>query len=115
MLFTLAPVLLMLSAQAETPPGWLFAGSAPDAYIGEIDDEESHDGGSSARYASIVPRPRGFGTMMQSFSADDYVGERVRLTAWVKTEEVKKWADKSVAFNAKFDDLKQSAASGTAA
>jgi hypothetical protein len=32
-----------------------------------------------------------------------------------REEEVKKWADKSVAFNAKFDELKQSAASGTAA
>ena len=28
-----------------------------------------------------------------------------------REEEVKKWADKSVAFNAKFDELKQSAAS----
>jgi len=34
----------------------------------------------------------GFGTLMQSFSAKDYAGKRLRLSGYVKSENVTRWA-----------------------
>jgi hypothetical protein len=41
----------------------------------------------SAYVQSLTPRVEGgFGGMMQTTSADDYIGKRVRLSGWIKTE-----------------------------
>lgn len=88
--------------------GWHLAGSAPDAYQMEPDTETFHTGGSSAHLYSTENRVKGFGTIMQAFDADPYQGERVRLTAWVKSQDVGSWSglwmrvdegDRSVSFD----------------
>jgi len=38
---------------------------------------------------SIHPSPAGFGTLIQTIGADDYRGERLRMTGFVKTENVR--------------------------
>jgi hypothetical protein len=41
---------------------------------------------------SIVPNPSGFTSLTGSIKADNYRGKRVRLSAFVKSEDVKGWA-----------------------
>ncbi len=79
------------SALAAPPEGWFLSGSAPGAYAAEI-VREAHTGEGSARFGSIKARTGGFGTMMQSIAADDYRGQRIRMSAWVRSEQVDDWA-----------------------
>lgn len=72
--------------------GWQMAGSAPDAYQMEPDTQDFHSGGSSAHLYSTENSVKGFGTIMQAFDADPYQGERIQLTAWVKSQDVDSWA-----------------------
>ncbi|MCB9678068.1 MAG: hypothetical protein H6737_23410 [Alphaproteobacteria bacterium] len=80
----------LFSAQAEVPDGWFLAGSKPDNYEAEVVDE-AYSGKGSARYASTKDE-EGFGTMMQTIAADEFVGKRVRLSAMVKSEDVGSWS-----------------------
>lgn len=76
----------------ERPVGWILAGTAADHYEAAV-DLDAHQGRSSGRLSSREGSdPKGFGTLMQSFAADDYRTSRVRLRAWLKTEGVTGWA-----------------------
>jgi hypothetical protein len=71
---------------AEIPTGWHVAGSAPSEY------EFSHaDSGSSGKYGALIEArgatANGFGTLMQTISADDYRGSRWRLSGYMKTDQ----------------------------
>ena len=68
-------------------PGWRAAGSRPDDYVLKLDRSIVHGGGASA---SIEARPgaRGFATLMQSFNSDTMHGKRIRMSAFVRTEDV---------------------------
>ena len=79
------------TAFAQHPYDWHKAGNNTKEYeVGE--GQLSHPGTSrwsSALYVkSITPSPAGFGTLIQRIDADDYAGERLRMTAYVKTEDV---------------------------
>lgn len=72
--------------------GWLMAGSQPEAFQMDSDTNEFHSGGSSAHMYSTENSVKGFGTIMQSFDADDFRGERVRLSGWVQSRDIQDWA-----------------------
>jgi hypothetical protein len=74
-----------------TPAGWTASGKAPQDYDFDTDKREVHSGAKSARMRSKVDRPSGFGTLMQEFIPDRYRGHRVRLSGWIKTQDVKGW------------------------
>ena len=80
-----------LLATAASPQGWFLAGSEPGSYSMDRDSVVTHGTSRSGRLASIQPS-KGFGTMMQSIDAVDYAGKRMRLSAWVKSSDVKRWA-----------------------
>lgn len=82
LVFVCSPIL----PAAETPAEWNVAGSAPTEY------EFSHVApGSSGKYSAMIAAKtesaRGFGTLMQTISADNYRGARWRLSAEMKTEK----------------------------
>lgn len=81
-------------ASAEAPTGWFLAGSDPGSYEIERDATVTREGKASGRLASTKAStyPRGFGTMMQMSDPGEFRGKRVRLSAWVKSREVKQWA-----------------------
>ena len=86
-----------LSAQSpiqtnSAPAGWFLAGSKPANYQTSVDKTMIQNGQPSAYLKSIMPVTDGFGTLMQQISASDYVGKRVRLRAWVKSQDVGDWA-----------------------
>ena len=81
-----------ICAFAATPRGWVLAGSNPTSYESGIDAQLSHGGHPAAFLKSTVTRIDGFGTLMQEFRADHYVGKRVRFSAFVKTQDASGWA-----------------------
>jgi hypothetical protein len=78
--------------EAAAPKGWFVAGSKPAEYESGIDVSAVHNYRPSAYLKSTTPVIHGFGTLMQQFNADHYLGKRVRFSALVKTEEAQDWA-----------------------
>ena len=69
--------------------GWFMAGSDPGDYELGIDATATREGRSSAFVASKVTEPKGFGTMMQMFTGEEYRGKRMRISSQVKSVNVK--------------------------
>ena len=74
---------------AAVPAGWFLAGSRPADYDCSIDPVESLDG-HPVTYLKSKPgiQSSGFGTLMQSFDAGEYVGKRVRFSAAVRSDGI---------------------------
>ena len=73
------------------PTGWFLAGDNPTNYRIGVDHGDMHRGLPSAYLASLA-KGNGFGTLMQSISAANYAGKRVRLRGWVKSQDIGDWA-----------------------
>jgi hypothetical protein len=73
------------------PEGWFVSGSAAAQFLATTDPRVAHSGRASARLVAIRPNVDGAGTLMQSIAADAYRGQRVRLSAFVRTERVSGW------------------------
>lgn len=75
--------------QTSTITGWMLTGSHPQNYEMGIDPAEVHQGKASGYLKAVTPmEPNEFATMMQQFRADKYVGKRMKLSGFVKTERV---------------------------
>jgi hypothetical protein len=81
-----------LALQAAAPNGWFVAGSKPTGYESGIDTQATYNGHPSAYLKAKTSSAEGFGTLMQDFRADHYLGKRVRFSAFVKTEGAQDWA-----------------------
>ncbi len=70
------------------PAGWGKNGAKPESYVVGVDSLQTWGGMPSAYVESLAPTVEGgFGGMMQTIAADNFVGKRVRLSGWMKTEE----------------------------
>ena len=74
------------------PEGWIKAGSKPGYYDMGIDPGAGMDGRNAATIVSNSKRVSGFGTMMQNVEPDKYKGKRIRLTGYIKAQDVDNWA-----------------------
>lgn len=88
----LAAVLVaaVASAQTDAPqpvPGWTLSGSNRKAYEALLDRETFHGGAASAMIRCRQKSCAGFGALLQSIQTDEYSGQRVRLSGWVKAEK----------------------------
>ena len=72
--------------------GWILAGSAPREYAIATDPAVRKAGRASGVLRALRPQVDGFGTLMQTFSAQAYLGKRVRFSALVKAQQVVSWA-----------------------
>lgn len=81
-----------LWAFSAVPHGWFIAGNKPTSYESGVDPQSAYGGRPSAYLKSKVSKIDGFGTLMQEFRAEHYLGKRVRFSAFVKTEEAQDWA-----------------------
>src|SRR6185369_6734497 len=81
-----ALLLLAPPTRSEAIKGWFMAGSDPASYEMVRDAAVMHGDATSLRLAS-TKESKGFGTIMQTFSAAHYTGKRVRLSASVKTQD----------------------------
>ncbi len=76
----------------DKPSGWFNAGSKPQSYEMGIDKGVGQSGKNAATIKSKDSKIDGFGTLMQQCSPDKYLGKRVRMTGYVKSENVANWA-----------------------
>jgi hypothetical protein len=93
----LLPGVASLEVRETIPPemiekGWTLAGDSPHNYVCDIDEVEQYQGKPSGYIQAKSPDVGGFGTLMQMFFAEKYLNKRLRFSAMVKAESVKKWA-----------------------
>ena len=87
------PTNLALEGLAtKAPRGWYMAGDKPKEYDTGVDSQAAYAGRASAYLKANKPVVEGFGTLMQDFGADQYLGKRVRFSAFVKAEDVQEGA-----------------------
>lgn len=112
--------LLFSDGNYDLPVGWGIAGSKPNSYLMGIDKGAGQDGKNAATIKSVDAVIDGFGTLMQEIKPGKFLGKRVRLTGFIKTENVKSWtgfwlrvdqegSDKSLSF----DNMRERPIKGT--
>ena len=76
----------------DLPNGWLKAGSKPKSYEMGLDQIDGRQGKNSATIKSIDKNIEGFGTLMQQSKPDKFLGKRIKMTGYLKSENVSDWA-----------------------
>src|ERR1700761_2148068 len=76
----------------DLPKGWFKAGSVPDKYDMGIDAGAGRGGKNAATIKSNSRKINGFGTLMQSCSPANYLGKKVKMSGYMKSEDVDGWA-----------------------
>lgn len=82
----LVPVLAL--AAGDLPAGWIKAGNYPGDYEMGVDTSMHHGGRSSAFVKFTAKEVHGFGTLMQTAKPGEYLGKRVRLSGYVKSNKI---------------------------
>jgi hypothetical protein len=72
------------------PPQWVVTGAAAAKYVGGVDQAEGVRGAKFIR--STTDDASSFGALAQGISAQNYLGQRLRFRARVRTEDVTGWA-----------------------
>jgi len=83
--------VLLLIAGTASGQIWHLAGSHPKDYEAGGDPNVSHGTENCGFIESTASEIEGFGTLMTSIPQDKYLGKKIRLSAYVKTENVKDW------------------------
>ena len=102
---------------ATLPEGWTLTGSHPGDYEAGV-TPDAFDG-KAAAYLRARIASGGFATIMQTFRADAYRGQRLRLAAVVRSEGVERWAglwmriDGPGRHTLAFDNMQQRGITGT--
>ncbi|WP_338749989.1 AraC family transcriptional regulator [Bacillus sp. FJAT-52991] len=69
--------------------GWFLSGSHPHNYQMGRDQQVIHQGHYSGYLKSVTVQDENeFATMMQEFRAEKFIGKRIKLSAFIKTEKV---------------------------
>jgi len=71
--------------------GWFKAGDYPKSYKIGLDNSIFQNGEKSAFIESTESDINGFGTLMQTCSAKEYLGKKVKMSGFIKTENISNW------------------------
>ncbi len=85
-------VVLIALYSFDVPKGWYKAGSSPEFYEIGIEKGAGIDGTNAATIKSVANRVRGFGTLVQNIQPGNYAGKRIRMSGYIKTDQVNGWA-----------------------
>lgn len=85
-------LLLHINSFGQNNDKWIKWGSQTEYYEVGGNPTTNHGSENNGYIKSIVPEPKGFGTLMANVKPDKYIGKRLKLSAFVKTEEIKDWA-----------------------
>lgn len=67
---------------------WFLSGTNPSAYTMKTDNEVFHTSSKSGYLCSAHPAEKGqFGIMMQVFSAEKWIGKRMKISFFIKTKD----------------------------
>ncbi len=72
----------------QTMTGWHMAGSQPRQYEHGLAGETTYEGKPVAELRCVVERADGFGTLMQTFSAEQFREQRVRFSGALRSKDV---------------------------
>ena len=118
-LLSMVLIQFAFTYKSELPEPWFEAGY-PDNYSVGIDSEIYHTAPRSVFIVSDKKRSRGFGCIMQTSSAKDYLGKKIKLSGYLKSEKVKGWAgfwlrvdDEKSGKSVSFDNMKDRSIKGT--
>lgn len=79
-------------AQSSESLGWFPAGSDPKEYKMDIVSNVKHSGSNAAMIKYTADdKPSGFGTYMQMHQPGEWAGKKLKMTGYVKTENVDGW------------------------
>ncbi len=76
----------------DLPEGWIKGGAQNSKYKMGLEKGSGQNGKSAATIKSFDTEVEDFGNMMQSFSAAKYINKRIRMSGYLKTKDVIKWA-----------------------
>ena len=79
-------------SKAQSINNWFKTGSKPNSYEIGFDKTVFLTGKKSAFLASKDKKIDGFGTLMQTCDAKDFIGKRVKMTAYIKSENISSWS-----------------------
>ena len=85
-------VIIIANDNNKIPTGWFPAGSNPSEYEMGIDNSIFQNGQACAYIKSKSPKENQFGTLMQTISAENYLGKRLMLSGYIKSENVTGWS-----------------------
>lgn len=85
-----APVLALAAASEPLPPPWMITGLAPQKFVAGIDQDLGVKGAKFLRNKSGDANT--WAALAQPVSAQNYLGQRIRFRAAVKTQDVTGWA-----------------------
>lgn len=74
------------------PTGWYRAGSKPEMYQMRLDSTSESGNKKVLTIKSTQILTGGFGTLMQSFDPNKYLGKRIRMTGFMRSQDVESWA-----------------------
>jgi hypothetical protein len=93
LIFSLVLTLIFgFNLPEEIPKGWFKSGSMPGSYKIGSDHSVFKNGLRSAVIESSENGIDGFATIMQVCNAGDYLGTRIKMTGYIKSENVADWA-----------------------
>jgi hypothetical protein len=101
------------------PKGWFPSGSNNAEYEIGIDNSVFQNGKSCAYIKSKSPRENEFGNLMQTISAENYLGKRLQLSGYIKSNDVKGWCGMWMRIDGEdtkqlgFDNMQDRAITGT--
>ncbi|WP_458071951.1 hypothetical protein [Rhodanobacter sp. BL-MT-08] len=81
--------LLAANCHASTPEGWFVAGSKPADYVMGSEPGTRRPDSRNA-FIRAKTDSDGFGTLMQTISAANYQGKRIRLSGYLRTKDAGK-------------------------
>ncbi len=70
---------------------WFKVGNKPESYKIDLENSIAQNGEKSALIESIESDINGFGTLMQTCSAKEYLGKKVKMSGFIKTENISNW------------------------
>jgi hypothetical protein len=91
-IFLVITILTLFSFDFDKAEGWFSAGSKPKSYDMGIDKGAGPDGKNAASIKSKRKKIDGFGTLMQNFKPDKYLGKKIRMIGIMKSKDVESWA-----------------------
>jgi hypothetical protein len=115
----LITVLIITNNNNKIPSGWFPSGSNPSEYEMGIDNSIFQNGQACAYIKSKSPKENQFGTLMQTISAENYLGKRLQLSGYIKSEDVKVWSGMWMRIDGEsnqqlgFDNMRDRAIKGT--
>ena len=80
------------AAALDPSTGWSARQTVEGSYEMQIQNATSGDRQNVSSIKSIEKKVEGFGNIMKSIKPDMYLGKTVRLTGYIKSENVKSWA-----------------------